>query len=107
MVLEKRLLDIATVIAGVGALDRGHAYNILTQGQTEHVAVLLRSMEMSWSVADGFFKLRLMKLGQEICGAMVSQIDYELIDLAAAQRVIRFLKVRRAAMADQKAIRAA
>jgi hypothetical protein len=100
LVLSKRLLDVATVIAGIGELDRDHAYNILTQGQTEHVAVLLKSLRMSWAAVEAFLKLRVMKLGQDICGVMIRQSDYELIDEAAAQRVMRFLKVRRAAMAE-------
>jgi hypothetical protein len=100
LVLSKRLLDVATVIAGIGELDRDHAYNILTQGQTEHVAVLLKSLRMSWAAVEAFLKLRVMKLGQDICGVMILQSDYELIDEAAAQRVMRFLKVRHAAMAE-------
>ena len=70
------------------------------QSQNPHAArkrILLNGLEI---VHERLLKLRVMKLGQDICGVMIRQSDYELIDEAAAQRVMRFLKVRRAAMAE-------
>jgi hypothetical protein len=103
LVTERRLLDVATVIAGVSEFDRDYAFNLVTQGKTDNVVVLLRSLAVSWSAAEAVLKLRIDKLGSQLCGPMIGEAGYESVDIAGAQRVIRFLKVRRAAMAQERA----
>lgn len=102
LVVERRLLDVATVIAGVSDLDRDYGFNLVVQGKTDNVLVLLRALSVAWPAAQAVLKLRIDKLGAEFCGAMVDQATYESMDVAGAQRVIRFLKVRRVAMAQEK-----
>lgn len=100
---ERRLLDIATVIAGVSDFDRDYGFNLVTQGKIDNVVVLLRALAVGWPTAQAVLALRIDKLGSQLCGPMISEASYESVDIAGAQRVIRFLKVRRAAMAQERA----
>lgn len=102
LVAERRLLDVATVIAGVSDLDRDYGFNLVTEGKVDNVVVLLRALAVAWPAAEGVLTLRISKLGSQLCGPMISQAEYDAVDVAGAQRVIRFLKVRRAAMAQEK-----
>jgi hypothetical protein len=102
LVAERRLLDVATVIAGVSDLDRDYGFNLVTQGKTDNVVVLLRALAMAWPAAEGVLALRISKLGSQMCGPMIDEAAYESVEMAGAQRVIRFLKVRRAALAQEK-----
>jgi hypothetical protein len=103
LVNEKRLFDVATVIAGVSDFDRDYGFNLVTQGKIDNVVVLLRALAVSWATAEGVLALRISKLGSEMCGPMIGEAAYESVDIAGAQRVVRFLKVRRAAMAQEQA----
>jgi hypothetical protein len=103
LVSERRLFDVATVIAGVSDFDRDYGFNLITQGKIDNVVVLLRALAVSWPTAEGVLKLRIDKLGSQMCGPMIGEASYESVDVAGAQRVVRFLKVRRAAMAQEAA----
>ncbi len=105
LVCEQKLLDAATVIANCD-LDRDYAFNLVMQGKTENVLLLLVSVELPWPAAEAFLKLRMNKLGANLCGPMVDEVVYNSIDPATAQRVMRFLKVRRAALSQQHGARA-
>ncbi len=93
-----RLFDAATVIASAVDLERDYAFRVLTHGKTQSVLLLLRSIKLKWPAAAKFLALRRQKflLPME---ALSRREDYDAIDPAAAQRAIRFLKVRRAAAA--------
>lgn len=103
LVMERRLLDVATVIAGSLDLDHDYGFNLVTQGKTDNVMVLLRALNVASTPALGVLKLRMEKLGHQLCGPMVDEAIYQSVDVAGAQRVIRFLKVRRVAMAQEQA----
>jgi hypothetical protein len=103
LVLEKRLFDVATVIAGVSDFDRDYGFNLVTQGKIDNVVVLLRALSVSWPTAESVLKLRIDKLGSQMCGPMIGEAAYESVDVDVAQRVVRFLKVRRAAMVQEQA----
>ena len=68
LVLERRLLDVATVVARSLDLDHDYAFNLVTQGKTDNVMVLLRALNVAWTAAAGVLKLRGEKLGQQLCG---------------------------------------
>jgi hypothetical protein len=106
LVMERRLLDVATVIASSLDLDHDYGFNLVTQGRTDNVMVLLRALNVASTAALGVLRLRSDKLGQQLCGPPVDQATYESVDVAGAQRVIRFLKVRRLAMAQEQAAQA-
>ena len=95
----KRLLDAATVVAAMLGLDRFYAFNLLTGGKIQSALLLLRSAGLSWQVADAFIKLRIAKAGLYDYETPPRRGDYEAIEPEAAQRVVRFMKVRRTAKA--------
>lgn len=100
MIRGKRLLDTATVAAACIDLDRDYAFGVLTGGKPDSVLLLFRSLGVSWVAVDAFLKLRTEKTGLVELGAPPRQRDYDAIDKTAAERVIRFMKVRRAAIAS-------
>lgn len=79
-------------------LDANHAFGLLTKGTSETTMLLLRSIELPWPLVEGFLKLKEQKM-EELPDEPVNEADYDLIDVAAAQRVVRFMKVRRVALA--------
>jgi Uncharacterised protein conserved in bacteria (DUF2336) len=93
----KQLFDSAAVIAASTGLDRFYTFNILTVGKIDLTLLLLRSVNLSWSAAEAFLRLRAVKAGLGVFGDLPSRPDYETIDIPAAQRVVRFMKVRLAA----------
>lgn len=103
LVVEKRLLDVATVIAGACDFDRNYGLNLVTQGKTDSVVVLLRALAVGWAAAEGVLSLRINKLGSQLCGPMIDESTYESVDVAGAQRVTDFLKLRRGTLGTEKA----
>jgi hypothetical protein len=97
LIRNKRLLDTATIFAAMIDLDRYFGFNVLTRGKAQSVLLLLKSINLSWQAVDGFLELRRDKLA--IDEDRVDRSEYEAIDTAAAQRVVRFLKVRRSTTA--------
>lgn len=93
----KRLLDAATVIAATIDLDRDYAFNILSGGAMDPVVLLMKSVDLNWPAVDGFLKLRIAKTGAGANEKYPLRRDYDAINPATAQRVLRFMKVRRAA----------
>ncbi len=91
---SKQLFDSAAVIAASTGLDRFYTFNILTVGKIDLTLLLLRSVNLSWSAAEAFLRLRAVKAGLGAFGDLPSRPDYEAIDIPAAQRVVRFMKVR-------------
>jgi uncharacterized protein (DUF2336 family) len=95
----KRLFDVAMLLAGMIDLDRYHAFSVLTRAKTESVLLLMRSAQISWRIVDTFLKLRRTKMDYDEDRKQTECGEYETIDAATAQRVVRFLKVRRMALA--------
>ena len=100
LVTGKRLFDAAAVLGSVLDIDRNYIFNLLTSGKIHSALLLLRSADLSWKVADAFIKLRIAKAGLYGYETPPERNDYTEIDIAAAQRVVRFLKVRRVAKAS-------
>lgn len=100
LVTSKRLLDAATVLAAIVGLDRDYTFNLLTYGQIHSALLLLKAANLSWPTADGFLNLRIAKMGLPDVEKLPDRRDYVAIDAATAQRVVRFMKVRRAAAAN-------
>ncbi len=98
MIKAKRLLDAATVLAEMNDLEADYAFDLLSRGSVDAVLLLMRSMELSWPVVDGFLQLRRAKMTPQRHEQPAEPAGYESIDLATAQRVVRFMKVQYAAM---------
>lgn len=103
LVKTKRLFDAATVIGAMTGLDRAYCFQVLTAGRLESMLLLMRSVNLSWPAADGFFRLRAAKAGIGGFGPLPTRFDYEAIDAPTAQRAIRFMKVQRVAGAEAAA----
>jgi len=95
---RNRLFDAATVIAAIVDLDRYHGFNILTSGKTHAVLLLLKSLELPWAVVEAFLSLRQTKMGADGPVGSGDSVVHAAMDAATAQRAIRFIKVRPAAM---------
>ena len=102
LIRNKRLLDAATVLSAMVYLDRNYTFGILTKGSVQSTMLLLKSMQLSWPVVDSFFKLRRAKTGIDEMDGAVERHEYEAIDLATAQRIVRFMKIRRTAVAPSE-----
>ena len=98
LVKAKRLFDTATVLAAMIDLDRYYTFNLLTCGNIQTVPLLLKSVELSWPAVNSFLNLRVTKAGVDDFD-VPDRRDYDAIDVATAQRVVQFMKLRRAAAA--------
>ncbi len=102
LVAGKRLLDAATVLAAMAGLDRFYTFNLMTGGKIQSALLLLRAVDLSWKVADAFIKLRIAKAGLYDYETPPQRGDYDAIEPETAQRVVRFMKVRRSASGKAK-----
>ena len=98
---ERRLFDLATLIASIIDLDRYHTFNVISQGKPQGALLMMKSIGLQWPVVDAFFKLRRVKMPMTADDESVERVDYDAIDLEAARRAIRFMKVRRVAAANE------
>ena len=96
---SKQLLCVVTVFAAVLNLDPLHAFALFAKGTPETTLLLLRSIELPWPLVEGFLALKKEKM-EGHADEPVDPYVYESIDAAAAQRVVRFMKVRRVASAS-------
>jgi hypothetical protein len=98
LVRSRRIFDFVTVMSALLDLDRDATFAQLTKGPVPTVLLLLRAIELAWPPVEAFLKLRHAKFFAGQVPARVAREDYESIDLGGAQRAIRFMKVRKAAL---------
>jgi hypothetical protein len=94
MIRSKQLLSAATVLAASIEIDPDYAFGLLTDAKPQTILLLLRSLDLAWPTVEAFFKLKATKVTGKRNHELPLRADYESIDLATAQRVARFLKVR-------------
>jgi uncharacterized protein (DUF2336 family) len=101
-VLEKpRLLDVAALMAPLLGLTRNFVFHTLATGEPDQIAVLLRALDISYTryaaviavIAVRRKKARGAEAGAKDCAPLAPD-DYDRIEVAVAQRSMRFLKVR-------------
>jgi hypothetical protein len=95
-----RLLDVATILASFTRLEPDHVFNLIYRGQLQTVLILSRSLELSWATVDAMLGVRAAKQRVHYFTDPAVKRDYEAVDLAIAQRAIRFLRVRQVASAQ-------
>ena len=95
-----RLLDVSTLISAFARLEQDHVFNLIYRGQLQTVLILCRSLELSWPTVDAMLAVRATKQRTPYFSDPVIRRDYEAVDLAVAQRAIRFLRVRQVATAQ-------
>lgn len=97
LISNRRLYDAATVLASVLELDAEYTFGVLAGSSPQSALLLMRAAGLSWPVADAFLKLREAKAGLYDYQAPPTREEYLALDACAAQRVLRFMKVRQAA----------
>lgn len=98
-----RLLDAAAILSTFARLDRDYMFKLLLNGEMQTVLVLCRSLELTWPPVDSLLAARATKHRTRYHSDPKVRAGYEAIDLAVAQRTMRFLRVRQVAgNADQR-----
>ncbi|WP_168192792.1 DUF2336 domain-containing protein [Undibacter mobilis] len=97
LVSHRRLYDAATVLASALGLDADYTFNVLSGPSPQSALLLMRAAGLSWPVADAFLKLRAAKAGLYDYQTPPTRDEYLALDAAAAQRVLRFMKVQQTA----------
>jgi uncharacterized protein (DUF2336 family) len=95
-----RLLDVSTILATFARLEQDHVFNLIYRGQMQTLLILCRALELSWPTLDAMLALRAAKQRTPYSSDSSVRRDYESVDLAVAQRAIRFLRVRQVASAQ-------
>jgi len=93
----ERLFDALTVLAAMIENEPYFAFGQLARGKTQSVLLLLKALELKWIVAEAFLKLRRAKIIEAGLEPLPTRSDYEAINVAVAQRVVRFMQERRRA----------
>lgn len=89
-----RLLDLAQVLAHFLRFERNFMFQQLAIGDLNTIVLAARSLDLSYDTLSGILALRARKRRGDGPAQGVSAEDYAAVDLAAAQRAMRFLKVR-------------
>jgi uncharacterized protein (DUF2336 family) len=95
-----RLLDVSTLLSTFARLEQDHVFSLIYRGQLQTVLILCRSLELSWPTVDAMLAVRAAKQRMHYFSDPAVRRDYEAVDLAVAQRTIRFLRVRQVATAQ-------
>lgn len=90
---KKHFFGTIAILAAMIGMESDFGFELIVGGSTEQALLLLRSVDMPWPAVKGFLDLKREKTGRGT--ASVCFDDYNAIDTAAAQRVIRFLNLRR------------
>ncbi|MCZ8320591.1 MAG: DUF2336 domain-containing protein [Novosphingobium sp.] len=93
-----RLLDLAQVLAHFLRFDRNFMFQQLAAGDLNTVVLAARSLDLSHETLSRALELRARK--RRGPAQTITPADYAAVDLAAAQRAMRFLKVRMTAGAS-------
>lgn len=89
-----RLLDLAQVLAHFLRFERNFMFQQLAIGDLNTIVLAARSLDLSYDTLSRILALRARKRRGDGPAQGVSAEDYAAVDLAAAQRAMRFLKVR-------------
>jgi uncharacterized protein DUF2336 len=90
---RKHLFESVVILAAMIGMEPSYGFELLVGGSAEKVLLLLRAIDLPWPAVKGFLELKCEKTGSE--AEPVRFEDYNAIDVAAAQRVVRFLNLRR------------
>jgi hypothetical protein len=94
LVRAERMLDVATLASHFSRLDRNHVFNLFLRGQLHSLMVMFRALDLKWLTLVGVLELRAKKRKGRYVADDADQRDFEAIDVALAQRTLRFLQVR-------------
>jgi len=89
-----RLLDVATVVAHLLRFERNFIFQQIAAGDLNTVLLAFRALDVSFENLQATLLLRARKRRGDKAAEVLTRTDYEAVDLASAQRAMRFLKVR-------------
>ncbi len=89
-----RLLDVATVVAHLLRFERNFIFQQIAAGDLNTVLLAFRALDVSFENLQATLVLRARKRRGDKAAEVLARTDYEAVDLASAQRAMRFLKVR-------------
>lgn len=98
MIREKRLVDIATLLADLGQLSESHVSNVLHKVNDFGIALVCRSVDVGERTYLGLSRLRCERLRLAPTEAIRMADEYRMIDRMSADRALRFHKVRASVM---------
>ena len=93
-IFEKRMADIAHLLAGVAQLPEAHVSNVLHKVNATGIALVCRTIDIPATTYGRLSELRCEKLRLPVSQAEQMLRDYAEVDKSSADRVIRFHKVR-------------
>ncbi|QCK87197.1 DUF2336 domain-containing protein [Phreatobacter aquaticus] len=91
---QKRIFDVALVIGKASGFQAAFVLQTLVSKDINLIMVLLRSLELDYSVLEGVLILRADRRCEPLNIPADLADRYDAIELAEAQRALRFLKVR-------------
>lgn len=89
-----RLLDVATVVAHFLRFERNLVFQQIAAGDLNTVLLAFRALDISFENLKATLALRARKRRGDKAAEALTPRDYGAVDLASAQRAMRFLKVR-------------
>ncbi|MFO1183186.1 MAG: DUF2336 domain-containing protein [Bauldia sp.] len=89
-----RLLDVATLFALVGRIDRGVVFTVVAKGRPAQLMLLCKGLDLAWPTVNRLFNAR-AKIGLMPAPRYGLEPKYAEIDAQAARRTMRFLRLRR------------
>ncbi len=90
---RKHLFESVAILAAVIGVEPHYGFELLVGGTTEQTLLLLRTVDLPWPTIKAFLALKCERTGCEAEPARFE--DYNAINVATAQRVVRFLNLRR------------
>lgn len=102
LVTEERLLDIATLLSASVDIERNHLFGLMAHQRTPSLLIVFRAADLEWHTVEGVLRLIGKKRGWRQESAQF-RADYEAVDMATAQRSLRFFNARRAVGAAARA----
>jgi len=97
---QGRLYDAAAVLASHLEIGCDYTFGVLAGNSLHSAMLLMRAAALPWALVEAFLKLRQAKGAPFEPHALPKRAAYLALDVAAAQRVLRFAKVRRSAGAS-------
>lgn len=97
LVRGERLFDALTVLSTMIEAEPYFAFGQLARGKAQSALLLLKSLELKWTVVEAFLRLRRAKSLEAGLEPLPVRSDYDAINIAVAQRVVRFMRERRRA----------
>lgn len=89
-----RLIDAATLLAHALKLERNFVFQMIVTGEVLTTALVFKALGLSYGTLTDVLALRARKRQEPAGRSLVTAEDYIAMDAAAAQRTVRFLKVR-------------